>query len=265
MRLAGKVVGGGSEPAIGALAQRRLGRMVLDELVGNLVRGADGGRARIVVVMLPGNQRSIASRAGLDLNQAGGAEIGPGKLLAARPHHLHRLAGGLGQARGFNCRLAGMLAAIAAAHVGLDDAHLGRRKMKRLHEFVANAEWALRSCPHGQLVVVPLGHGGARLKRRMRNVLHGVLLFQLQVGACHGLCHGTGYMLRAFIAGRLSGLFFRYSKRPSIRWLRGHIPFCLDCGQCLLRGECVWARPPDEIAVAHDFDAGKFFRGAGVD
>jgi hypothetical protein len=53
--------------------------------------------------------------------------------------------------------------------------------MKGLHEFVANAERALGSGPDGQLAVHPLGHGGARLKRRVGDVRDGVLLLQLQV------------------------------------------------------------------------------------
>src|ERR1035437_319405 len=132
VRLAGEVVGGGGKAAIGALTQRRLGRMVLDELVGNVVWGGDGGGARIVVVMLPGNQGSVPSRACCDVDQAGGAEIGPGEFFASRPDDLDGLASGFGQASSFNGRLAGMLTTIAAAHVGLDHADLGRRQVKRL-------------------------------------------------------------------------------------------------------------------------------------
>ena len=58
-----------------------------------------------------------------------------------------------------------MLSAVAAAHIGLDDAHLGGRNVKGLRELVANPEWALGSGPNGQVRAVPLGHRCARLKR----------------------------------------------------------------------------------------------------
>src|ERR1017187_10095246 len=75
VRLTRKVVRGRCEPAIGSLAQRGLRRMVLDQLVGDLIWSADGGRARIVVVMLPRNQRTVSPDARLDLNHTGRAEI----------------------------------------------------------------------------------------------------------------------------------------------------------------------------------------------
>jgi hypothetical protein len=53
--------------------------------------------------------------------------------------------------------------------------------VKRLHEFVANAKRALGSGPNSQLAIGPLGHNGARLKRRVGDVRDGVLLLQLQV------------------------------------------------------------------------------------
>lgn len=155
--------------------------MILNELIGHVVRSADSGGARIEIVMLPGDQGSVAPRTGFDLDQTSRAEIGPGEFFAPCPDNLDGFAGGFGQAGRFNGRLAGMLAAIAAAHVGLDHAHLGRRQVKRLHEFVANAKRALGSGPNSQLAIGPLGHNGARLKRRVGDVRDGVLLLQLQV------------------------------------------------------------------------------------
>src|ERR1035441_4402576 len=101
--------------------------MVLDQLVGDLIWSADGGRARIVVVMLPRNQRTVSPDARLDLNHTGRAEIPPGEFLAARPHHLHGPAGRLGQASGFNSRLAGMLAAIPASHIRSEERRVGKK------------------------------------------------------------------------------------------------------------------------------------------
>ena len=77
---------------------------------------------------LPGDEGSVAARTGADFNEAGGTEVGPGELLAAGPDHLDRLASGAGKARGFNGGFAGVLAAIAAAHVWLDDADLVWRR-----------------------------------------------------------------------------------------------------------------------------------------
>src|SRR5450631_1467341 len=104
--------------------------------------------------MLPGNESSVAPCACPDLDQACGAQIGPCEFFTSSPDDLDGLAGGFGQASSLNGRLAGMLAAIAASHVGLDHAHLGRRQMKRLDEFIANAERALCSGPDGQLAGV---------------------------------------------------------------------------------------------------------------
>ena len=126
VRLAGEVVGGGGESAIGALAKGRPGGMELDELVVNVVGSADGGGAGIVVVILPGGEGAVAAHAGFDFDEAGGAEIGPGEFFFAGPDDFDRLAGGFGKARGFDGGLAAVLATVAAAHVGLDDAHFFR-------------------------------------------------------------------------------------------------------------------------------------------
>ena len=139
--------------------------------------------------MLPGNQGSVPPCASLDLNEPGGAEIRPGEFFAPRPDNLDGLAGSFGQASCFNGRLAGMLASVATAHIGLDHTHLGRGQVKRLHEFVADTEGTLSSGPNGQLAVRPLGHGGTRLKRRVGDIGDSVLLLQLQVHGCHGLRH----------------------------------------------------------------------------
>ena len=137
--------------------------------------------------MFPGDQRAIVVGAAADLNQSGGTEIGPGKFLFACPDNLDRLAGCLGQTRCFNGGFARMFAAVAAAHVGLNHANFLRRKMKRSHQFIANAKGPLRSGPDSQLAVLPFGHGGTRFQRRMRNVLHRVLLVQLDWSRRHRL------------------------------------------------------------------------------
>ncbi len=52
-----------------------------------------------------------------------------------------------------------------------------------------------------------------------------------------------------------SGLFFRYSKRPSLEGCGGTVHFAFDSGNGLLRGESVRRDHADEVAVADDFDA----------
>src|ERR1035441_5405471 len=67
VQLTCEVVRRGGERPIRTLAQRRPHRMVLDDLIWHLVRSTDRSRSGVVIVMLPGHQRSIAPRARFDL------------------------------------------------------------------------------------------------------------------------------------------------------------------------------------------------------
>jgi hypothetical protein len=54
--------------------------------------------------------------------------------------------------------------------------------MKFLHQLVLHAEGALRAGPNRQLAIVPFGHCGTRLKRRMSDVFDRVLRCKLYFG-----------------------------------------------------------------------------------
>src|ERR1017187_3747624 len=173
--LAGEVVGRGSERAIGAYAERRLGRVVFGNRTGYVIGRREAGVAGVVVVMLPGDEGAVVRDGGLELHEAGGAEVGPGELLFAGPDELDRLASGLGETGGFDGSFAGVLASVARAHVGLDDADFARVNVEGGDEFVLDAERALRAGPDRELAGrVPLGDGGAGFERSVRDVLDGV-------------------------------------------------------------------------------------------
>ncbi len=180
-----------------------------------------------------------------------------------RPHHLHGFAGGLGQARCFNGRFAGVLAAVSAAHVGLDHADLCSGQMKGLHQLVAHAEGPLRAGPDRELAVVPLGDRGARFQRSVRDVLDGVLSFELHIGAGKRICNRAGNMIGASSCSLR--IVLEVFEEALVALLVGNVPLGLDRRERMLCGECIAGHHAGEIAVAHDFYAGHLFRGAGVE
>ncbi len=196
MRLAREVVGRGCKTAIGTLAQRRLGGMKLDELIGDVVRRTDGGGAGVVVVVLPGDERAVLLDARADLDEAGGAQVGPGEFILARPDNFDGLAGGFCQARGFDGRFAGVLAAIAAAHVGLDDAHLRRREMEGCISSSRTPKGRWVPVHTVSLPLGPFGDGGAGFERRVGDVFDSVAFLELDVGGGHGVGDRSGDVLR---------------------------------------------------------------------
>jgi len=139
-------------------------------------------------------------RGGPNLNHAGRPEVRPGELLTARPDEFDGFTGGPREACGLDGGFAGVLAAVAAAHVGLDDVDLIGGEMKCLGELVANPEWSLCPCPDGEAGTVPFRDGGARLKRGVRNVLDSVLLVDMDRRGSQRLLYGTGGRLRT-VAG----------------------------------------------------------------
>src|ERR1017187_7785943 len=90
--------------------------------------------------MLPCNEGPVPPCACGNLDQASGTKVSPGKFFASSPDDLYWLAGGVRQASSFNGHLAGMLANITAAPVRVDHAHLRRRQVKRLGQFIANTK-----------------------------------------------------------------------------------------------------------------------------
>ena len=92
MGLAGEVVGGGPDAAVRALAQRRVGGLVRDVLVGNRVRAADSRGARADVEELPGREGAVGASTAADVDDGRGADVRRLELLCAAPVHLHGLA-----------------------------------------------------------------------------------------------------------------------------------------------------------------------------
>src|SRR5208282_5743436 len=108
----GKMIGRGREAAVGALAERRVHGVVLDELVGDRVGSGDTRAAGIVVVKLPGGEPTVLRYAALDLDHSRRTEIGPGEFLLARPEQAHRTICGAGQPRRLDSGFAGVLSAV---------------------------------------------------------------------------------------------------------------------------------------------------------
>ena len=131
-----------------------------------------------------------------DVNDAGGAEVGPGKFLLTSPDQLDRLAGRFGQAGGFDGGLAGVFAAVTRAGVGHDDANVLLGDAKGFGQLGADAEGTLRAGPDGQLAVLPLRHGGARFQRRVGDVGDGVSGLQFVRGRLKPVLDRAGALRR---------------------------------------------------------------------
>ncbi len=179
---ASKMICGRGEPAIGTLPQRRFRFVELDALIRNNVRNADSRAARIVVVKFPRGQRAVRRDPAADIDHSSGTEVGPRKFFFARPNEFDWMAGVASEARGFDRRVARVLAAVRGAGVWNDDADFFFREMKCVGEFLADAERPLRTGPDGDAAVFPLGDRGARLERSVRDVFDGVGLRELVRG-----------------------------------------------------------------------------------
>src|SRR3954452_9414254 len=102
----------GGQTTVRTLAQGRLDGLTLDVLIRNVVRSTNRGCSRVVIVKLPGEDCAIVLYTGLHFDRAGRTEVSPGKFLFATPHDLDGLAGSLGQSRGFDGCIAGVLATV---------------------------------------------------------------------------------------------------------------------------------------------------------
>src|SRR5512146_1435063 len=145
---------------------------------------------------LPRHKPSVFCGPGLHFDQRSGSEIRPRELLRARPHYLHGLACSPRQPCSLNRSFSGMLAAVAAAHVRLDNANSRLGNLERLSKLLANTKWALRSRPDRQAAVIPFGYSSARFKWSMRNVLNRVARFDLH------LCGSQSLLDRAILLRR---------------------------------------------------------------
>ena len=97
-------------------------------------RTASGGRTcRSSSCRTPTRRsRPSASTPAVDVDDAGRPEVAPHELFVARVDELDRPAGGLREPRRLDGLLARVLAAVAGAHVGHDDAHAIFGQAKRL-------------------------------------------------------------------------------------------------------------------------------------
>src|ERR1039457_4567157 len=204
--LSREVVCGGGKAAVGALPERRGDGMELDLLVRHGVGRADGGGAGVVVMELPRRERAVAARAAFDVEDARGPEVGPRKLLLARPRDLDGLAGCLREASSLDGGVARVLAAVARAGVGHDDADLISRNVERVGQLVAHCERALRAGPDGEPIAGPLGDRRARLEGHVGDVLDGVRLLELDVGGRHCLVDRAGGAARPTLAALFYGV-----------------------------------------------------------
>ena len=71
------------------------------------------------------------------------------------------------------------------------------REMESVGELVADAEGALRPGPDGDASVLPLGDGGARLERGVRDVFDGVGLREFVRGLRDAVIDGAGHFSAA--------------------------------------------------------------------
>ena len=236
--------------------------MELDLLVRDFVGRADPGGPGVVVVELPGRELAVRARAAADVDDARGTEVGPGELFFSSPHDLHRTGGGARQPRGLDGDLARVLAAVAGSRVGHDHADLVLRDPKGLRQLAAHAEGALRSRPHRQRAVLPLGDRRPRLQRRVRDVGHGVRGGELRRRGGQRVVDRARHVARPRIA--LVSALLQEVEELGRGGLRRRLPFRAH-GVERTRGQVgVRRRHAHEVAVADGGDAGHRLRGPEV-
>jgi len=86
----------------------------------------------VVIVEVPGEEFSVGRDGAFYFDDSSGAEIGPGEFFFAGPDNFYRTTCGAGQARGFDCGVSGVLAAVGGAGVGNDYANICFGDAKRI-------------------------------------------------------------------------------------------------------------------------------------
>src|SRR6266403_5853827 len=94
--LASEVVGGGSQGAIGSVAQRRVGRDVTAAALSGPIRRLNAGPPGVNVDEMPGGERAFGVQGGFYFDDGRRAEIGTGKFLFAGPAQGDWVTGGPG-------------------------------------------------------------------------------------------------------------------------------------------------------------------------
>src|SRR3989442_7101085 len=158
--------------------------MKLIKLVWNVVLSLNGRRSGVVVVKLPRGNRAVVLDTALDIDHTSRTKVGPSEFLFPRPDEFDRLAGSFCQTRGLDRAFTGVFATVTRARIRNYDPNFIFRNVKCFRQFSAHSKGPLRSGPDRELVAVPISDGGARLKRRVRDVCHGVGLLELFVRGC---------------------------------------------------------------------------------
>ena len=148
VRLAGEVVGGGPDAAVRALAQRRVGGLVRDALVGNRVGAADAGSAGADVQEVPRGHGAVGSGAAADVDDGCWPDVRRLELLCAAPVHLHGLAVVTREPGSFDRHFATVLPAEGRSGGRRDHAHVLFREAELFRQLCPDAERALRPRPH---------------------------------------------------------------------------------------------------------------------
>src|SRR5579872_162007 len=112
-----------------------------------VVRTANAGIARIVIVKFPRGDRPVLTHPAADLNHARRPEIGPSEFLLKRPNQLYRLPGSLRQTRRFHGCFARMFAAVTGTGVWHNDVNAFFGNAEGLRQIAANAKGPLRTGP----------------------------------------------------------------------------------------------------------------------
>ena len=194
---AGEMVGRRRQRPVRALPQRGLRGVKGAALVRDFVERAQGRGARVVVGDVPRGQRAVVADSARQVDHASRAKIGPGEFLFPRPGQLHRFAGRLGKPGRLDGRFGRVLAAVAGTHVRRDDADFLLRHVERQRQLAPHAEGTLRSRPDGQLSILPFGHRGPRLQRRMGDIGDGVSRLVRVVGRRQALFDRPAVEVRA--------------------------------------------------------------------
>src|SRR5687768_2031105 len=240
------------ESAIRTLPERRLAAVKLNVLIGKRVLRLDRRRAGVVVVKLPRRDRAVVLHAARYFDHTCRTEIRPRELLFTRPYELHRLAARARQTCSFDRTLAGVFTSVTRSGVRNNHTHVRLRNVKRFRQFRSHTKRSLRSRPHRQLVVIPLGDCCARFERRVRDVRNGVRLRQFLICGGHTVGNGSDRTPTAATRRRLSLQLF---KQLRCAGLCRSLPMNSD--RLLRPRKYLWIGrgEADEIAVANDVNA----------
>src|ERR1700683_2271380 len=122
--------------------------MKTDALIQNIVASINSGSAGVVVVKLPGGDGAVAGHSGGDVHHPGGAKIGPGKFLFARPLKFYRTFRGARESGCFNGSFARVFSAVGRTRIQHDYANILFGNLEGFGEFTSNAEGTLGSSPN---------------------------------------------------------------------------------------------------------------------